>query len=337
MFAKTQWYVASWAKDLDKKPLARTICNEPIVFYRKTDNSIAALEDSCPHRRLPLSMGLIEGDHIRCLYHGLLLSDAGKCVEMPGNQAANPSVCVKAYPVIERYNLIWVWIGDADQADPSLLPDLWMCEHEQWRSGGRTYEVACDYRLLIDNLMDLTHETLVHANTIGQPELHDFPVETSIVNNKVITSRWMSEVFPPPFFKARLGDYEGVVHRWQICNYLPPTGVLIDVGVAKPERGATLENHENADQRFFIINFSTPETETTTHYFWGNASCDNVDDEEAFNRVLDIQGGVFMEDVVVLEAQQRAINLSSDQKLRIFGIDSGGASARRILEKLVQA
>jgi vanillate O-demethylase monooxygenase subunit len=336
-YVRNQWYVAAWTRDLSRTPLARMICEEPIVLYRRQDGVAVAMEDVCPHRLLPLSMGFVEGDAIRCIYHGLLLDSDGSCLEMPGGDPVNRSVCTRTYPVAERYQFVWVWIGDPELADVSLLPNLWMNEAKGWRVGGGTYQVACSYQLLIDNLMDLTHETYVHASTVGQKELHDFPIKTEVLPNKVVTTRWMPGVMPPPLYRMTLGDYDGPVDRWQVIEFLPPTGVIIDVGVAKVERGLSLEDHEAADVRSFVIDFATPATATTCTYFWGSARCRDIDDDEAFDRLTALQGGVFMEDVAVLEAQQRQLDRLPDRKLRSFAVDSGGVRARLMIDKLARA
>lgn len=337
MFPSNQWYVAAWSGDVVSAPLARTICGEPIVLYRRPNGAVAALEDACPHRLLPLSMGIVEGENIRCKYHGLLLNHAGSCIEMPGGDRANANLRVRNYPIVERYGFIWLWIGDPAAANTADLPDLWMNEAPGWRVGGGTYHVRCDYRLVIDNLMDLTHETLVHASTVGQKELHHFPIETRVEGMRVVTSRWMPGVMPPPLYRDQLGACAGPVDRWQICEFMPPGGVVIDVGVAPVDQGCTLENHESAPIRSFVLDFITPESADTCHYFWGSARNRFLDDDEAFNRITEIQGGVFLEDVEVLEAQQRNIAALGDRRLRSFAIDSGGVKARAILKRLTES
>lgn len=95
MFMQNQWYAACWARDvgrLDKKSYPVTICNEDIVLYRTLDGTIAALQDRCPHRLLPLSEGFVERGQLRCGYHGLLFGEDGRCVEMPNQERIPASV-----------------------------------------------------------------------------------------------------------------------------------------------------------------------------------------------------------------------------------------------------
>jgi vanillate O-demethylase monooxygenase subunit len=133
-----------------------------------------------------------------------------------------------------------------------------------------------------------------------------------------------------------LGDYDGPVDRWQICEFLPPTGVIIDVGVARTSLGITLEDHDQADVRNFVLDFATPATERTCTYFWGSARGPGVyaDDEETFRRVTQRQATVFLEDVEILEAQQRRMDQLPDRKLRSFGVDSGGLRARMMIDRM---
>jgi phenylpropionate dioxygenase-like ring-hydroxylating dioxygenase large terminal subunit len=336
MFIRNQWYVAGWDREIDRTPLARTICGEPIMLYRKFDRSVVALHDACPHRLLPLSMGIKEGDNIRCRYHGLLVNSEGRAIEMPvSTERVHSSICTKAYPVVERHRFVWVWIGDAEKADPSLVPDFWPCSHPDWTFDGGYYHIKCDYRLVIDNLMDLTHETHVHQGSIGQPEILESPIETHTDGNRVTVSRWMAGIDAPPFWRDALMA-AGPVDRWQICHFLTPSSVIIDVGVAPVGAGATIDQHDQG-VRGFVIDAMTPESDTTTHYFWGMARNFDIHDQGFTARFRKQQGGVFMEDVAVLEAQQRSISNNPHLKLKAFSIDTGGVRARHVIERLINA
>lgn len=336
MFVRNQWYVACWDHELDRTPLARTICGEPVMLYRRLDRSVVAMHDACPHRLLPLSLGIKEGDNIRCRYHGLLLDSHGQAIEMPvPSERPHKSICARLYPVVERHRFIWIWIGDSQLADPGLIPDFWPCSHPDWTFDGGYYHVKCDYRLVIDNLMDLSHETYTHQGSIGQREILDAPIETHVEGNEVIVSRWMPGIDAPPFWRNALKK-DGLVDRWQICHFLAPSSVIIDVGVAPVEAGATLAKHDQG-VRGFVIDAMTPSGDTSCHYFWGMARNFDTKDSGFTARLKKQQGAVFLEDVAVLEAQQASILATPGSKLRSFSIDAGGVRARHVIEHLIRA
>lgn len=331
---RNRWYAAAWDGEVAHQPLSRKICGEPIVMYRKLDGTVVALRDACPHRLLPLSMGIREGDNIRCRYHGLVVTPKGTPCEMPlRNERVNERVSTPVYPVIEKHRLVWVWIGEPEKADPAIVPDFWPCSTEGWVFDGGYMQVGCDYRLFIDNLMDLTHETYVHSGSIGQIELMEAPLETRTEGNTVYLSRWMPDIEPPPFWRDALKS-DGRVNRWQVCQFLEPCSVIIDVGVSPVEAGDTLESHDSG-VRGFVIDSMTPETETSCHYFWGMARNFDIENQGLTARIKDGQSRIFDEDIEILERQQRSIAENPDMTLRILSIDSGGSRARRILEKLV--
>ena len=204
MFLQNRWYAVAWDHEITGKPLGRTICGEKIVFYRKADRSVVALEDCCPHRLLPLSKGFVKNDQLVCGYHGITFGDEGQCVHMPNQEAINPNAHIRPYPVAQRYRFVWVWIGEAALADESKLPHMPWCEGEDWAFDGGTYHIGCDYKLLVDNLMDLTHETYVHPSSIGQEEITEAPIETTSDSETVTVSRWMYDIAPPPFWAHNL-------------------------------------------------------------------------------------------------------------------------------------
>ena len=124
IFLRNSWYVAAWNHELiDGRKLPRTILERPIVMYRGESGKVVALDDRCCHRAAPLSMGRIEGDDIRCMYHGMKFDPSGKCIQIPGQDMIPPKLGVRSYPVVERYNLIWIWMGETEKADPNLIVD----------------------------------------------------------------------------------------------------------------------------------------------------------------------------------------------------------------------
>jgi phenylpropionate dioxygenase-like ring-hydroxylating dioxygenase large terminal subunit len=175
-------------------------------------------------------------------------------------------------------------------------------------------------------------QSYVHIGSIGQQEILESPIETTADDRTVTVTRWMKGIEAPPFWRNALKK-DGLVDRWQICHFMPPSSVIIDVGVALVEAGATVEKHDQG-VRGFVIDALTPESETTSHYFWGMARNFDIRDIGFTARFKKQQGGVFLEDVAVLEAQQRSIISNPDLRLKAFSIDTGGVRARRIIEKL---
>jgi phenylpropionate dioxygenase-like ring-hydroxylating dioxygenase large terminal subunit len=330
-----QWYAAAWDSEVDRSPIARTICGEPVMLYRKLDRSLVAMRDACPHRLMPLSMGIKEGDDIRCRYHGMLFDSAGRAKQMPlKNDPVNSRICVQTYPVAEKHRFVWVWVGDAAKADEALIPNLWPCSADGWTFDGGYYHIKAGYLLCLDNLMDLSHETYVHQGSIGQHEIMEAPLTTRVEGDKVFVERWMPGIDAPPFWREALGQ-EGAVDRWQICEFIAPTSVIIDVGVAPAGAGASIEKHDQG-VRGFVIDVFTPENETSTHYFWGMARNFNISDGGFTARFKNQQAGVFLEDLEVFEAQQKSIDANPDLKLRAYNIDEGGVRARAIINRLIR-
>jgi phenylpropionate dioxygenase-like ring-hydroxylating dioxygenase large terminal subunit len=188
---------------------------------------------------------------------------------------------------------------------------------------------------VIDNLMDLSHETYTHQGSIGQHEILEAPIETRTDGNHVIVSRWMAGIEAPPFWRNALKK-EGLVDRWQICHFLAPSSVIIDVGVAPVEARSTIEKHDDG-VRGFVIDALTPEGDTSCHYFWGMTRNFDIQDVGFTARLKKQQGGVFLEDVAVLEAQQRSMLANPQLKLRAFSIDTGGVRARQVIERMIRA
>lgn len=162
------WYQAGWNEELDASPsLARTILGVPLVFFRREDGAVLALHDRCPHRFAPLSAGRVEPGRIICGYHGLAFGEDGACVHNPHGPITS-RISVRAYPAVERHLALWVWMGEPALADPALIPDLSFIDRTPVtaRITGHM-PTAADYRLLTDNIMDLSHADYLHPTTLG--------------------------------------------------------------------------------------------------------------------------------------------------------------------------
>jgi len=335
MFIHNTWYVAASSEDVKDKPLGRMICNHRMVFFRNSNNEVAALEDFCPHRGAPLSLGFTSGGNIVCGYHGLAVNCSGHAASMTGqNTSQFPKV--RSFPAVERYGFIWVWPGKAELANESLIPVLHWYNNPDWAYGGGMYHINCNYLLMIDNLMDLTHETYVHATSIGQSEIEKEPVKTTFDEKTVCTSRHMSNIKAPPFWQQAL-EAQGLpaneaVDRWQVCKFSLPTHVMIDVGVALAGKGGyDAPNEFKAAST--VVDFITPESETSMWYFWGMARQFKTQDPKVTDQIRQGQGGIFGEDLQMLERQQSNLLHWPQRRLMKLNIDAGGVHSRRIIEK----
>jgi vanillate O-demethylase monooxygenase subunit len=340
MFLLNTWYVAASSDELSAtRPLGRRICNQPMVFWRDASGKVAATEDFCPHRGAPLSLGRVCEGKLVCGYHGLVMGCDGRTVSMP-EQRVRGFPAVKAYPVVERYGFIWVWPGDAAQADPAKIHYLEWAESPEWAYGGGLYHIACDYRLMVDNLMDLTHETYVHSDSIGQPEIDEAPPATRVEGDEVITSRFMQNIKAPPFWQMAMRgnglDDSADVDRWQVCHFVPPSHVMIEVGVALAGHGG-IDAPKDKKASSIVVDFITPETDTSIHYFWGMARRFKPEDAELTATIRAGQGKVFGEDLQMLEQQQKNLLEFPGRQLLMLNIDSGGVQSRKVLERLLAA
>ncbi len=194
MFVKNAWYNAGWDFMFTQSQrnsltqakgalVARQIAGERVVLYRKPNGRLVALEDRCVHRQAALSLGQKEGDHVRCLYHGLRFGPDGQCDEIPGQSIIPPGACVRAFPVVEKDNWVWVWMGDPKYVDESLIPHAVGPGDPAWNVKTSSMQVRANYRLEIANLADLTHLVWVHRQTLGA---YDLTTRAQIVNIKPV-------------------------------------------------------------------------------------------------------------------------------------------------------
>jgi vanillate O-demethylase monooxygenase subunit len=186
--------------------------------------------------------------------------------------------------------------------------------------------------------MDLTHETYVHANSIGQPEIDETPSETKVDGDKVVLQRHMQGIQAPPFWQMAMSanglDPQAKVDRWQICRFSPPSHVMIDVGVALTGKGGFDAAPEHKAYSV-VVDFITPETETSHWYHWGMARQFKPEDAALTDKIRAGQDGIFNEDMEMLQLQQVNISRWPERKLLMLNIDSGGVQSRRIIDRLL--
>ena len=338
MFLRNFWYVAAWDHEVRRQQLfRRTILDAPIVFYRTEAGRPVALEDRCCHRHMPLSDGQIKGDNIECTYHGLMFDPSGACVHVPSQTAIPAEARVRSYPVHERYHWIWIWMGDPALADPDLIEDYHWTDDPDWRAKGERLDLEGNYLLLVDNLLDLSHLQFIHPTTLGTDAIAAAPIRTEREDGLVRVTRWIMDSPPPPFFQ-RAGGFapDQNIDRWQIIEYTPPAFVRLDVGGAVAGTGA-LQGDRSQGFSMRNLNAITPETETTTHYFWAQAHDFKIDDPTVTELLFQQVHTAFLEDLIAIKAQQANMDAFPDAPQLDFNQDSGGLQARRMVASLLAA
>ena len=334
-FPLNAWYVAAWDYDIKRALFPRTICGKKIVLYRTGEGRIAALEDACWHRLVPLSKGKLEGDQVVCGYHGLVFNANGRCTFMPSQDTINPAACVRSFPVAEKYRFAWIWMGDPALADPAKIPDMHWLDDPAWAGEGRMTPLACNYRLVVDNLMDLTHETFVHGSSIGNRAVAEAPFEVTHGERTAQVTRWMLDIDPPPFWAFQLGR-KGKVDRWQFINFEAPAAICLDVGVALAGTGAP-QGDRSQGVTARVCHFITPETERTCFFFWVVRRNYKLNDQRLTTETRERNAAIVAEDEAVLVAQQIAMEENPDAVFYNLNIDGGAMWARRVLEQMIES
>ncbi len=338
MFIRNDWHTAAWSREVVRgpatKPLARTICGEPVVLFRDANGKAAALEDRCSHRGAPLRCGEMIPEGLQCGYHGLVFDGNGRCVHIPGQTSIPPQAHIKSYPLVEQDEFLWIWIGDPEKADSGLIvPYPFNNDYKNWPHKSEVYHVQCNFMLLIDNLMDLTHLGIVHRSTIGgSPKTHvEAKMTTAQTERGVKYTRWMLDSVPPPTYVKAVG-FEGRVDRWQEFELVTPGTILQWSGATDVGTGA-FEGNRDGGFSLRLYHGITPETERTSHYFWCGANGYRQDEPAATEQLYNELAAAFKEDLTIVAAQQATLDHYKSVPYVDIKTDGARVQARRILER----
>lgn len=327
-FLTNYWYPVAWSEEVDETPFGITLCGNEIILLRGTENAISGLSGICPHRFASLSSGKrVSENRLQCPYHGLEFSLDGRCVANP--HGAIPKVVrLKAYIVVERHSIVWVWHGDSDRADAALIPDCGLLEDVQHRTVRGRLKTHANYELITDNLMDLTHVSYVHAGGIGSDAVAAGAHQVIQQGTTIFSNRWCADAPAPPVWGALFGGYTGHVDHWLNMRWDAPATMLLDVGITPA--GGTREDGITV----WSAHLLAPETDSSTHYLFAAArdfalSDDNLDGvikaalEEAF----------VGEDRPLLEQIERNMKGRSFDEMRplILPFDEAAVRARRMV------
>jgi phenylpropionate dioxygenase-like ring-hydroxylating dioxygenase large terminal subunit len=327
MFLKNAWYVAASSDEITRTPLRRILLDEPVVMYRKEDGTAVALEDRCCHRRAPLSKGKVIGDRLQCGYHGFTFDATGACVAIPGQERVPTGVAVRGYVLVERYDFLWIWMGEAAKADPATIPDFKENALPGWRPTRGLMEIACHYQFVVENLVDLSHVGFIHGQTIGTDDSHAV-LRFERGEGFVRILRDAADIATPPNY--RLQGLAERADQSKVITFVPPchVAILITITERAPEKA------EPRTCRVMVLNACTPESERTTHYFFSSIR-DFDDGPEITAKLRQNTWKTFNEDKDMLEAQQRVVEIDPAAATVNVNADWGSVQMRRLLAQLI--
>lgn len=340
-YVKNTWYVAGWDEEFSsEKACARTLLDVPVILFRDASGDVAALLDRCPHRGVPLSMGTMSNCKIQCPYHGLEFDATGTCVHNPHISGDPSRLRTTRFATARRNGAVWIWNGDADQADVGKLPDFAYLEQPGYTVVHGMMQVKANFRLVIDNLLDLSHAEYIHKNTVGTSGASN-AVESSITvgENQLTVHRKLTNLHPSPVFRSVWKETERV-NQYSNMSWFAPSNLKLNLGVTAPTNNPGFAFDEKEGFHFPSAHLLTPQDETTTLYFYAIARNFQVGDEAFSEKIRATFVQAFEhEDRPVIEAVQVRLNEDKSKSFKFadFTMGDGAASrARRMIDKLLE-
>lgn len=336
VYLRNCWYVACLSREVGRQPKAVRLLEEAIVLYRREDGSPVALEDACPHRKLPLSMGRLMGDAIECGYHGLTFDGCGRCIAAPTQERIPHGARVRSYPVQERYGLLWIWMGEPEKAAQHPVIDIEHHDSPDWHlTTGDSLRCNCHYLWLVDNLLDPSHVAWVHRGTFAAAGTEDTPLQIHADDNSVVCSRWMYSR-PPPAFYAPLVQFSGPADRLQHYEVRLPSMAINRSIFAPAGMGGPQVPQDPLVYRMVSYNFLTPVDADTTLYFWLQHRNTDPNNDALTERIAAGAKAAFEEDRLVLEAVHRGMKHQRTPHIGLL-LDAGAARFRKALAERIRA
>lgn len=335
-YVKNSWYVAGWSSEFGDDLRAVTILEENLVMFRNSLGVVVALEDRCPHRLLPLSKGRRIGDDIQCGYHGMTFNCEGKCVRVPGQENLPPSAYVEAYPVHERHDIVWIWMGEPGNASVDDIFDMPEFTDPAWHAHqGEVLHLESNYLNVAENLVDPAHVSFVHPTTLGNAASENVPVHVATKGDPIVAWRWIRDSEPIGFFKS-FGGFSGNVDRWHYYYLHLPCTAVIDFGSA--DAAANLpEDERDKGVRIFALHFITPVSESHSIDRWMHLRNTAVGDDAASDQMDAMFRTAFAEDKAILEAIEQEEHRPQTRRPIRIAIDKGPIVYRKRIRELVEA
>lgn len=332
-FLRNAWYAAGWTADFAEKPVARTFLDEPVVLFRRTDGELVALSDMCPHRFAPLSLGRHNGDTIRCPYHGLVFDGAGVCVHNPHGKGLRPSsLNVRAYPLREQEGLVWIWMGEPGKAAGSSPPDYAFLEADGTKTLRGYLHVNAHYELVTDNLLDLSHAEFLHPFIMPEGTASHIVYRAVQEDNRVSALHEMPGQPNTPLFRLMFDEGITLINGYANTHWQAPGNMYLEVG------GIALDCCPGQEVSLPQVHLLTPETETSTHYFWAASRSRAVDSEELDRMLFAGLDHAFRhedEPMIRAVAERMRNRPLFDCNPALLPLDEAAVRARRIVDRLI--
>jgi phenylpropionate dioxygenase-like ring-hydroxylating dioxygenase large terminal subunit len=333
-FLSNAWYVAAWSSEVKDAPFHRTLLNEPVLMYRKRSGEAIAMADRCAHRFAPLHLGKLVGDVIECAYHGLRYDSAGVCIHSPHGDGAIPKTArLKSYPLVEKFGALWIWTGAAEKADSGSIPDFsFLTDAARYTTVTGASRIEANFELITDNLMDLSHVSFLHADSFGGTNIARARVEVIQDGTTVKCKRLCVNDPATATLRAALNGYAKPMDFWLDMRWEPASAMCLDIGVTPTGRP------RNEGVHHLEPHLLTPETDTTTHYFWGDSRPYLLNDSTTSEVLLRVLRQAFdNEDKPLIEAQQRMMATTDLLSLRpvLLQSDAGAIRTRQVLAGLI--
>jgi len=338
-WVKNAWYVAAWSHEIEPGRIhARTIIDQPLVLYRTSTGEVVALEDRCPHRFAPLSLGRLEGDELRCMYHGLKFAPDGTCVEIPGQKLIPAGACVRRYPLEIVGSWVWLWMGEADKADPKQIPPSLALDDPAWRLQAGQLDYDAHYLLIDDNLLDLSHLSFAHEKTLGMdmPQWADLRPRMSQLERGLRFQRWHTGHRPRGFMK-KIGETADV---WTTYDFLFP-GIFLQRTAFYPAGTAEKSGQRDPEGEplFYRVDEQavTPVGPRASRYFYAVGTRARDIDADRLERLFGVTTAAFYEDKTIIEAQQKLIDRDPARPMLGTSLDAGPTHFRKMVDVMVSA
>lgn len=330
-FVLDEWYVAAFAGEVTRTPLARKLLGIPVVLLRHSNGGIIALEDRCPHRSMPLSLGSVDGDTLVCAYHGARFGCDGVCSGVPSQQRVPQGARIRAFAAQQHGPLVWIWMGSTAPTHPAPHP-AWI-DDAGWATSSERLYMRASYVRLHENLLDLTHLSFLHARTFGTPDYASAPYELSLdpAAGRFTLTRSVSPTRLPPVWGRPTGLEGRDAARIARSTFISPALHEVYVSFHAYDQPAA-EQPERSIRTAHIV---TPESATSTHYFIHHGRNFALQDQEITGYMHTQLRAAFQEDIDGLEAIERNLaNYAPGSAAEIsFRADAPSLAMRRWLKR----